>query len=113
MPARAPCVALLAFAASLLIHGVSRADPSAAFDRAAALQAINGVDLASCRVKHGGDGHVTITFDASGAASDAIVDRGTFVDTRPGRCIAKKFRKVKVPSFDGPPVRVGKNFHID
>ena len=113
MVRRLPFVTLGALAATLLAGAIASADSSVTFNAPAARQALEGVDLAPCRGKHGGDGHVTITFEPGGDASEAIVDRGPFASTKRGRCIEKRFRKTRVPAFDGPPVRVGKNFHVD
>jgi hypothetical protein len=96
----------------------SSADQSAAaaFDRKAASEALDGVTLTTCkkpRKLQAGDGHVLITFDPSGAPSDVDLDRGPSPTSRFGKCVISQFSKVKVPPFDGPAVRVGKNFHFE
>jgi hypothetical protein len=113
MSLRVPMLALLVFCGTSSADRVSSADTVTPFDRTAAVQALEGVDLASCTVKRGLEGHVTITFDPTGHVTKAVVDRGPFVSTRTGRCIAAKYRRVSIPAFEGDPVRVGKKFHVD
>ncbi len=90
-------------------------DPGGAFDRDATAEAMKAVDVTKCKRKKGptGDGHVAVTFAATGAATDAVVDRPPYAGTKVGGCVAKAFKKAKIPAFKGDPVVVGKNFHID
>jgi hypothetical protein len=115
MRSHALAIALPMLAATWFTDGRSSAQEGTTFDRAAASQAIETVDLASCKrpSRHALDGHVTITFEPTGVPSNAVVDRGVPGSTRAGRCVASKFMQVRVPSFTGTSIRVGKNFHID
>ncbi len=58
-----------------------------------------------------GPGHVKVTFASTGEVVDAVVDP-PFGGTAMGECIAKRFRRANVPSFDGEPMTVGKTFQI-
>ena len=85
------------------------------FDRQAAVSAINEVSLQRCKVTNAakGDGHVTITFQPGGPAEKALIDKGPWVGTPVAKCMAKEFKKVKVPAFKGEPVTVGKSFKFE
>ena len=96
----------------------SEAAPAATsidFDRTAAVSAINEVSLQRCKVTNAakGEGHVTITFHPGGPAEKALIDKGPWVGTPVGKCMAKEFKKVKVPAFKGEPVTVGKSFKFE
>jgi len=84
------------------------------FDRAAAVQALAGVDLARCKVPGGprGDGHVVVAFSPKGEAASASVDQGVFVGTKVQKCIEGKFKAVTVPAFAGDSISVGKKFSM-
>lgn len=86
---------------------------SAPFDKGAALAALGGVNVASCKKDASGNGHVKIVFAPSGTVSSATVDDGPFVGTPTGGCVAGKYRGAKVPPFSGSPVTVGKSFSIN
>jgi hypothetical protein len=88
---------------------------SADFDKAAAVAAISEVNLTKCKATNAakGDGHVMITFGPGGTVQTAIVDKGPWVGTPVAKCMAKEFRKAKVPAFKGDAVTVGKLFHLD
>ena len=90
-------------------------DDGPTFDRDAAAAALAGVDLGKCHVTNAprGEGHVTLTFATSGSVTTAVVDRGPAVGTPVGRCIAAKYKTVKVPAFHGAPVQVGKAFRFE
>ena len=91
-------------------------DPGIAqFDRGAAQLSLGAVSLLPCKQSKGptGDGHIVVTFAPSGEAHDAVVDRPPYKETAVGRCIAGQYKHVKVPKFSGPPVSVGKTFHMD
>ncbi len=91
------------------------ASTSVDFDRTAAVSAINEVSLQRCKVTNAakGDGHVTITFQPGGPAEKALIDKGPWVGTPVAKCMAKEFKKVKVPAFKGEPVTVGKSFKFE
>ncbi len=88
---------------------------AAEFDRRAAGNAIGEVSLQKCRATNAtkGEGHVSITFGPSGAAQSATVDRGPWVGTPVGKCMARAFKTAKVPAFRGEAITVGKSFHFD
>jgi hypothetical protein len=85
------------------------------FSRDAALEALKNVDPGRCKTKKTptGDGHVVVTFANTGAAQEAIVDKGPFVGTKAEKCISKEYMRAKVPAFKGDPVSVGKSFKIE
>ena len=85
------------------------------FDRDAASSAMSGVEIGRCKAKKGptGEGHVVVTFSPTGAAVSATVDRAPFAGTKVGTCVAKAYKKAKIPPFAGDPVTVGKLFHIE
>jgi hypothetical protein len=85
------------------------------FDRDAAVSALGSVDVQTCKRSKGptGEGHVVVTFSAAGAAVTAVVDKAPYQGTPVGQCVAKKFKKAKVPAFQGQPISVGKTFKID
>lgn len=89
---------------------------SAGFDKGAASKALSGVNLGHCKVPNGpkGPGHVKITFELTGAVQSAVVDQGAYLKSPPvSKCIAAEYRKIKVPSYSGSPVTVGKSFTIE
>lgn len=90
-------------------------EEAAPFDRATAASVLSSIDLAKCRSTNAvhGEGHVAMTFAPSGSAVDATVDRGPMAGTPTAKCIAKEFKKAKVPAFSGDPVTVGKNFQFE
>jgi hypothetical protein len=87
----------------------------APFDRGAAARALSLVDVASCATRGGptGPGHVTLVMANDGGVSSVRVDRAPYEDTIVGECIAEKFRGVRVPAFEGPPVPIGKSFVLE
>ena len=88
-------------------------DPAAPdFDKTAAVTAITGIDLTKCKATNAakGEGHVMITFNTNGDASEAKVDKGPWIGTPVAKCMAKEFKKTKVPAFKGEAVTVGKTF---
>jgi hypothetical protein len=91
------------------------AAPSDGFDRALALDAMNAVDVTHCKKAKGpkGEGHVIVTFAPAGIVAAANVDKAPFAGTKVGQCIAKEFKKAKIPAFKGEPVNVGKKFKIE
>ena len=86
------------------------------FDVGAAKDAISKVQLGRCKVPNGprGEGHVTLVFGSDGQVSSATVDKGDYLKSPPVlRCISAEYKKIKIPSFSGKPVNVGKTFTID
>jgi hypothetical protein len=84
------------------------------FDRAAATRALEAVDISMCKNPSApsGQGHVVVMLQADGTASKADVDAPPFAGTEAGRCIARAYRRVRVPAFTGAPVTVGKRFNL-
>jgi hypothetical protein len=92
------------------------ADPT--FDPRAAAQSLVQIaqsDLAKCKATNApkGDFHVLVTFASTGAASDAVVDKGTLAGTPVAKCIRTKFLKAHVPAFKGDAQQVGKTFRFE
>jgi hypothetical protein len=85
------------------------------FDRGAAARALGAVDVSSCAAPGGptGPGHVTIVMATDGGVASVRVDKGPYVDTVAAACIEEKFRGVRVPAFEGPPMPIGKAFRMD
>lgn len=85
------------------------------FDKAAAAQAITELSLQKCKATNAakGEGHVTITFLPNGTASAVQIDKGPWIGTPVAKCLAKEFKKVKVPAFKGDAITVGKVFHFE
>ena len=109
---------VLAMAAGLLsMVGATDAqskEASDAFDREAAATAMKAVDVGVCKKKKGptGDGHVIVTFVASGSVSAAAVD-APYAGTKVGACVVNAYKKAKIPAFNGASVNVGKKFKIE
>lgn len=89
--------------------------PSGEFDRGAASSSISEISLQRCKATNAprGEGHVQITFTASGAVDKVTIDKGPWVGTPVGKCMAKEFKKAKVPAFKGDAVTVGKTFKFE
>ena len=105
-----------AFLFVVTVVPVASADPSQGFDKGAASKALSSVDLGHCKVPNGpkGPGHVKVTFELTGAVQSAVVDQGPYLKSPPvSKCIAGMYRKIKIPSYSGAPVTVGKSFTID
>lgn len=91
-----------------------------AFDRIAATEALEAVDLSACSDASGptGPGHITVTFAPDGGVLDSQLDTGRDDSASPlagtprGQCIIEQFRAARIPTFDGAPVKVGKSFTI-
>ena len=85
------------------------------FDRQAAATVLSSVDLVKCKSTNAprGDGHITVTFTPAGAATEALVDKGPMLGTPVAKCIAKEFKKAKIPAFKGDAVQVGKSFRFE
>jgi hypothetical protein len=86
-----------------------------AFDKVAATNVLGSVDLVKCKSTNAprGEGHVVVKFVSDGTASDAQVDKGPLVGSPVAKCIAKEFKKAKVPAFKGDEVKVGKSFRFE
>lgn len=91
------------------------ADDATPFDKQAAASVLSAVDLLKCKSTNAprGDGHIVVKFTPAGTAADAIVDKGPLVGTPVAKCIAKEFKKAKVPAFKGEVVQVGKSFRFE
>ena len=85
------------------------------FDRSAAANVLSQVDLVKCKTTPGGrgEGHVTMKFTPAGSATEAVVDKGPMVGTPAAKCIAKEFKKARIPAFKGDTVQVGKSFRFE
>ena len=86
------------------------------FDKAAAVSALSSVDLNKCKSTNAprGEGHIMVTYTPAGSASEALVDKGPMAGTPVAKCIAKEFKKTKVPAFKGDAVvQVGKLFRFE
>jgi hypothetical protein len=85
------------------------------FDRQAAASALSSVDLVKCKSTNAprGEGHIVVKFMPAGSASEAVVDKGPMLGTPVAKCIAKEFKKAKVPAFKGEVVQVGKSFRFE
>jgi hypothetical protein len=116
------------FFASISIAGGSDAAPkkpkppkpapvsaSEEFDKQAASSALSSVDLGKCKSTNAprGEGHVSVKFAPEGSATEALVDKGPLMGTPVAKCIAKEFKKTKVPAFKGDVVQVGKMFRFE
>ncbi len=90
-------------------------EEAAPFDKQAAVSALSSVDLVKCKTTNAprGDGHIMVKFMPAGTAAEAVVDKGPWVGTPVAKCIAKEFRKAKVPAFAGDVVQVGKSFRFE
>jgi hypothetical protein len=90
-------------------------EEGASFDRQAASSALSSVDLAKCKSTNAprGEGHITVKFMPAGSAAEAVVDKGPMMGTPVAKCIAKEFKKAKVPAFKGDVVQVGKSFRFE
>ena len=90
-------------------------DGGPTFDKNAVSAVLSSVDLTKCRATNApkGEGHVIVTYVASGTAQNAIVDKGPMVGTPVAKCIAKKFKETKIPAFKGESVQFGKTFKFE
>lgn len=90
-------------------------DEAAVFDKNAAASVLSSIDLSKCKSTNAprGEGHIMVKFLPAGSATEATVDRGPLVGTPVAKCIAKEFKKAKVPAFQGEVVQVGKSFRFE
>lgn len=79
----------------------------AIFNFGVAASRLAGVTVAECGRTGGptGPGKISVTFEASGKAKDAVIT-APYAGTTVGACIVSRFRAVTVPAFTGPPVTV-------
>lgn len=70
-----------------------------------------------CKRKGGPPGrvHVKVSFAPDGTVPEAVVDLAQPPEARVGidECIVAKFRELRMPPFDGPPISIGKFIEID
>lgn len=87
----------------------------APFDRGAALAALSGVAVQSCKKPDGptGGGKVRVTFEPNGSVSKVEFSEGPFGGTPVGGCILGKFRGARVPAFSGAAVTAAKSFVVN
>jgi hypothetical protein len=90
-------------------------EDAAPFDKAAAASALSSIDLVKCKSTNAprGDGHIMVKFQPAGTATEAVVDKGPWLGTPVAKCIAKEFKKAKIPAFAGDVVQVGKSFRFE
>jgi hypothetical protein len=90
-------------------------EEAAPFDKAVAASVLSSVDLVKCKSTNAprGEGHIVVTFTPAGTATEAVVDKGPWLGTPVAKCIAKEFKKAKVPAFSGDGVQVGKSFRFE
>jgi hypothetical protein len=93
----------------------AQVEEAAPFDKTTAASVLSSIDLSKCKSTNAprGEGHIMVKFTPQGSASEALVDRGPLVGTPVGKCIAKEFKKAKVPAFTGDIVQVGKSFTFE
>jgi len=85
------------------------------FDKQAASDVLSSIDLVKCKSTNAprGEGHIVVKFTPAGSATEATVDKGPLVGTPVAKCIAKEFKKAKIPAFKGEIVQVGKLFRFE
>jgi hypothetical protein len=92
------------------------ASAGAAFDKTAAKAALaaGAAQAAACKQPDDPEGgaRVLVTFAPSGRVQSAQVVGSPFQGTRTGACIARAFKGLTVPAFDGEPVVVTKDVSI-
>jgi hypothetical protein len=89
------------------------------FDRTAALRALQSVDGDHCGSADGptGKAHALVTFAGSGTVVDVVFDKEFKADVNPqgtgrGACLAAKLRELRIPPFEGAPVKVGRVYRL-
>jgi hypothetical protein len=82
------------------------------FAAAAALSAIDAVDVSPCATSSSpsGPGYVNVVLDPNGVVPSARLDQGPLAGTAAGRCIERMYEAVTFPPFSGAPIRVAKSF---
>ena len=90
-------------------------DDATPFDKQAASDVLASIDLVKCKSTNAprGEGHIVVKFTPAGSATEATVDKGPLVGTPVAKCIAKEFKKAKIPAFKGEVVQVGKLFRFE
>lgn len=86
------------------------------FDTAAATAALRSAAIAAkdCKRSYGptGPGTVKVTFSPSGNVTSALLLAPQYAGTLVGTCVATKFLKLRVPSFEGTAVTTNMPFEI-
>jgi hypothetical protein len=106
---------LLAGAVGFLVARTPSAaavQPGRSFDRAAAVAALDSVDVSEC-VRAGGPtgvARVAVTFDPNGTVASAIVNEPLLIGTTAGTCLSRKFHGARIPAFAGLPTKVERSF---
>ncbi|HEY2515398.1 MAG TPA: hypothetical protein VGI39_31235 [Polyangiaceae bacterium] len=88
--------------------------PPTNFDREAAAKALAQVSVEGCRQAGDpqGEAHVKVTFAPDGHVISSVVDQPPFARTATGRCVAERFQALRLPSFGGAAVSIGKSVEI-
>jgi hypothetical protein len=87
----------------------------APFDRGAAASALSERKrTAACSSLEApkGSGHLMVFFSPNGTAEKVVVDQPPFAGTPTGDCLRDHFSSVRIPPFNGSPVKVGITFFI-
>lgn len=81
------------------------------FNRSAARDALENLEISRCRADGGPDGagHFTVTFLPTGEVGSAVIDV-PFAGTSTGACITRLVRRLRLRSFRGTPVTMGQSF---
>jgi len=87
-----------------------------AFDRGAAVAALSAAAGRASSCRGGGDptgiARVTVTFAPSGQATQAQINGPPFAGTATGSCLARVFRQITVPPFEGDSISASKTVSI-
>jgi hypothetical protein len=83
-------------------------------DLVAIADVLDGVAVTECKLEGGptGRGHVTVTVLPNGGIAAVDVDAPPFSGTSVGECVARQYKRVRVPKYVGPVTRVGKSFSL-
>jgi hypothetical protein len=87
----------------------------APFDRGAAASALSERKrTAACSSLEApkGSGHLMVYFSPNGTAEKVVVDQPPFAGTPTADCLRDHFSSIRIPPFNGSPVRVGIMFSI-
>lgn len=85
------------------------------FDRGAAMRALAeaALEAKDCgSTESPKTRKIKLTFAPTGQVVSAAVQDTAFAATGVGKCVAARFRRVRVPPFEGPPVTVTKSFSV-
>lgn len=84
----------------------------AELDRGAVAAALGAVNVKTCATEAGSRTlHAAIVFEPSGRVSLVSIDEGSAPDAEKA-CLARLIREVRIPSFQGAPVHVGKSYTL-